>query len=448
MATTQIDVPFDPREGETRFEVVMQADENGVLWNKRYNKDAWGRPKSIHDYSIFSATWTFGIPSRLWEEFTYDITDPDNPVTTTQIGFTNSSSREGMLSVKGTNTALIGSSIRSKPYPRYQPNRGQIYSTAITCPSPNLSGYRAWGLFDRDNGIGFQLIGDGSSWKLYASRLRDAVITEQTDITATLPDGFDPSKGHVYDVQYEWRGVGNFYFYVDLELVHTMSILGTLDFLSVTDPALPVTYLTVPFTNNSEMEILVGCVDVSSEGGTKQKTLFGSIDTEDTLVTLGASTEDTAILAMHVPRLITYNSNTVLYSRGAIMDKLVTWTRDEALTKVYLFRDSSSNNLSNLTEGVSDSTVGWKNIEDSEMFYSVGGTGTLLDNAFQADFTANVASKVVQEWADIDEKNKITNDSKNSDFVITPGDILVVTVRSIGAANVKSSGVLHYSEKL
>lgn len=446
MATTQIDIPFDPREGQTRFEVVMQADENGELWNRRYAKDAWHRPKSIQDFSLFSATWTFDVPSRLWEEFSYDITDPQNPVTTTKTALENVTSREGMLSVKGSSTAYIGSSVRSKPYPRYQPNRGQLYSTAVTCPDPELAGYRAWGLFDRDNGVGYQLVGDGTDWKLYASRLRAGTIVEATDITSFLPASFDPSKGHVFDIQFEWRGVGNFYFYVDLKLVYTMTLLGHLDFLSVTNPALPVIYLTMPYTNNSTMELLSGCVDVSSEGGAPQRTLFGSINSGDSLLTLGASTVDTALLAIKIPRFITYNGNQQLYSRGAIMDKLVTWTRDESLTKVYLFRDSTAANLEALSTTGTDPLLGWAKIPDSEMFYARGGTTTALDTAFAADI--GVGQEVVKEWADIDQKNAITNPAKNSEFIVTPGDMLVVCVRSTGASNVKSTATLYYSEEI
>lgn len=67
----------------------MQADENGVLWNTRYGKDAWGRPKSITDYSLFSATWTFGIPARVWEEIELDYSTPESPVITVRAITTN-----------------------------------------------------------------------------------------------------------------------------------------------------------------------------------------------------------------------------------------------------------------------------------------------------------------------------------------------------------------------
>lgn len=432
--------------GTSVFEVGMQADENGVLWNTRYGKDAWGRPKSITDYSLFSATWTFGIPARVWEEITLDLSTPGSPVITRQPTFSNVSSRKGMLSVTGSSSANVGTVLRSKLYPRYQPNRGHLYSTAVTCPNPTLSGYRTWGIGTAYNDVSFKLTGDGSNWDLRVVRERDDVVEDDVSITSLLPEGFDPSKGHVYDIQYQWRGAGSFMFFVDLKLVYTIQLLGTQDYLTVTDPALPVSYVCMPAEDSSTMELLSGCVDVTSEGGQAQKTLFGSIDTGDTLLTCGNSTTDTAVLALYVPRDITYNGNTVLYSRGVIVDKLVTWTRDESLTKVFSLNTVSSNNVAAIAANTNP-LIGWAQVPDSNMFYMRGGTSTALNTAFQADKTAGVASKVVQEWADLDVKNVITNDSRNSDFQVAPGDILVITVRAI-TTNVKTSATLYYSEEL
>lgn len=432
--------------GTSVFEVGMQADENGVLWNTRYAKDAYGRPKSITDYSLFSATWTFGLPSRVWDELTLDLTTPASPVITRLAVFSNATSREGMLSVKGTSSANVGTVLRSKLYPRYQPNRGHLYSTAVACPGPTLSGYRTWGLGTDYNDVSFKLTGDGSDWDLRVIRERDNTVEDDVSIKSLLPEGFDPSKGHIYDIQYEWRGVGSFMFFVDLKLVYTMELLGTQDYLSITDPALPVTYVCMPTENSSTMELLAGCVDVTSEGGQPQRTLFGTIDTGDTLLTCGNSSTDTAVLALYVPREITYNGNTILYSRGAITDKLVTWTRDESLTKAFSLNTVNANNVSSIAANT-DPLVGWAQIPDSNMLYMRGGKTTALDVAFQADKTAGVASKIVQEWSDLDVKNIITNDSRNSDFQIAPGDILVITVRAI-TTNVKTSASLYYSEEL
>lgn len=436
MASNILGTTFEPRNPGERFEIVMQADENGQLWHKRYAKDAWQRPKVIHDYSIFSATWTQSVPARVWEE--EHVQRVGNTVVVTPIsGFTNVSSRQGMLSVKSGNVALEGNAVKSKTFPRYQPNRGQIYSTAVTCPEPTLNGYRQWGLATAVNGVYFRLVGDGSNWDLFVGRRRQGVELELISIKDKLPSSFDPSKGHVFDIQYEWRGVGNFYFFVDLDLVYSLDVLGTLDYLSVDDPALGVVYSTYSYENGVELELLSGCVDVSSEGGVPEKTLFGSISTGDTLVNLGnTALIDVAVLALRVPRMVNYNGGSIFNSRSAIMDKLVSWTRDEALTKAYVFRDTSASNLDSLN---------WLSLPDSSLEYAVGGGTSDLHTAFVADATnGNV---VITEWADLEVKNIITNPATNSDFLLTPGDMLVIAVNCIGA-NKNSATTLYYSEQL
>ena len=414
------------------YEVNMQADENGELTNRRYNRDAWNRPKSIIDRSIFSATWTFGIPERVWEEYVFD-----GSTWTPQQGFTNASVVNKMLNVNSGTGLGHGTTIATKEYTRYQPNRGQLYSTAVLCPDATTAGTRRFGLATPQDGVFFEVVGDGTEWDIFAGRRSygtlESYVSIKETILANIPD-FDPSKGHVYDIQYQWRGVGNYFFYVDLQLVYTEENLGTMDSqLSMSDPALQPFFSAYCGVEGTAVNIQSGCVDVSSEGGRDEETVFGSINTGDSLINLGSTAAtDIAILAMRVPKTIGSQFN----SRGAIMDKLVTWTRDEALTKVYIIRDTGAPNLEALT---------WDSIPDSDLQMLVGGSGSALQTAYSAD-SAN-ASNVLAEWADLEVKNVITNPSTYSKFKLTPGDILLVVVNCIGA-NKLSSATLYYSEQI
>lgn len=443
-------------DGEPSLRVSVQeidlVSETGTgaalpITQSRYATDAWGRPKSILDFSIFSATWTFGIPARIWEEVHYDLLVPANsgPKPT----FENATSREGMLSLVSGTTNNIGAVIQTKSHVRYQPNRGQLLSTAVTIPTAKTGiGLATWGLGTALNGTYFGMFSDGTDdgWDMKVSRWKGGVnqseVSIKDAILAKFPD-FDPTKGHVYDIQFEWRGVGNYYFFVDLELVYTMEILGTLDYLSIQDPALAVVYATLyqdPTETAPQYELLSGCVDVSSEGGAPQKTVFASTNTGDSLINLGnTAATDVAILALKVPRSLSYDSGTVFNSRGAIMDKLVTWTRDEALTKVYVFRDTNASNLDGLT---------WGSTPDSDIQVLTGGINgspSALQSAFVLD-KAN-GQLVLAEWADLEVKNIITNPATNSDFKLAPGDILVVAMNCIGA-NKYSAATLYYSEEI
>lgn len=418
------------------FEAVMVADELGNV-GRRYSKDAWERPKTILDFSLFSATWTFSVPKRVWEQVDVDTTGgPGAAIQTPTSTFTNISSREGMLSVTSGTTLGLGHACRSKTHPRYQANRGQLFSTSITLPLATNAGQRKWGLSTDDDGLLFVFEGDGVDWDLFVQRKRAGASVSKTSIKSLLPEGFDPEKGHLYDIQFEWRGVGNIYYYIDTQLVYVEELLGTLEFLSVKDPALPVSFGAVCKEAGTEVELLSGCADVSSEGGTNDKTLFGSITTGNNLVTLGNAGVETAVLALKVPRFVNYEGVDVYNSRGIFADELVTWTRDEARTTVYIGRDIDVPNLDGLT---------WETIPDSLYYKLSGGITSPLNDAFLLD-VANL-HEVVSEWAEIDIKNRISNQSDNSDYKITPGDILIVTVAAI-TSNKNTSSTLYYSEEI
>lgn len=415
------------------MDTAIPVNELGQVL-KRYSFDAWGRQKSVIDHSLFNGTWTFSVPQRVWEENTIDVS-VQPPVLVPLSTLTKSTSVDGLLSVKSGTVANNGYVCRSKIHPRYQANRSQLYSTSIIVPNPTANALRTWGLTTNDDGISFELQGDGTNWELYATRIKGQTIVDQIPISQYLPAGFDPSKGHLYDIQFEWRGVGNIYFFVDLELVYTIELLGTLTGLATKDPALPLSFASITF-DGVEVELLSGCADVSSEGGTNDRTLFRTVNTGSALVTLGAADTLTAILALRVPRTVTYNAQQVYNSRGAFADELITWTRDESRTTVFLARDINVPNINGIT---------WSPIEDTLIEYVSGDNTGALNTAFALD-QAN-CSEIMTEWANLDEKNIITNPTENSEFHLTPGDILIITVAAI-TTNKLSSASLYFSEQL
>lgn len=404
--------------------------------NSRYAYDAWDRPKTIIDQSLFSATWTYDIQSRVWEEWTYTEGSGWSP----QVGFANAASEDHMLSVKSTTTAGGGCTIASKVHPKYQPNRGHLYSTALIHPNATDVGLTRFGLGSPKDACAFEIEGDGANWDMFAFRRYGGVTSNRTSIKAAIlekfPD-FDPSKGHVYDIQFQWRGVGNYYYFVDLQLVYTEEVLGTRTELSMADPALQTFFSTYCTQSGTERVAKFGCVDVSSEGGNGHAKAFNSVSTGLDPVRIDNETSETAVLAIRVPRYVNYAGDpTHINSRGAVMDKLVTWCRDEARTGVYYFRDTGATNLEALT---------WTDISDSRMQYAIGGDASALQTAFNADKSNGYL--VLGEWADLESKNVITNSSKEAEFTTTPGDILVITGASIGN-NKDMYATLYFSEEI
>ena len=188
--------------------------------------------------------------------------------------------------------------------------------------------------------------------------------------------------------------------------------------------------------NGIEVELACGYIDISTEGGIIPKTLNNMIYTGESFIGLAETGTDTGVLALRVPRYITYNSIDYFYTRGAIGDKLVTWTRDEAVTKIFLFRDTNATNLVALT---------WQDINNSHCKQIIGGNGTALNAAFQLDKATGIL--LIAEFADSEEKNIIINPSQNSDYYITPGDIIVIAINSTQGINDDASATLYFSEE-
>ena len=109
--------------------------------------DAWGRPKTITDESLFHGMFTYNVPVTRWSErFNGSIT----PIT-------NCTSVDGALSVIAGATLNDKTYLRTYRNPRYEPNRGAIYSTAGWFDNPSALMVREWGTFTDQAGIFFRL---------------------------------------------------------------------------------------------------------------------------------------------------------------------------------------------------------------------------------------------------------------------------------------------------
>lgn len=277
--------------------------------------DAWGIPKVSLPYSLFHGMWTFDIPASMW--FTYE--NGVQVYTSTNIVSTNSAAT---LTTSATKTALI---LEGRVAPRYQPNRGHLFSTALWCPSKTNDGVRDWGLSTTENGVYFRLKADGL---LYAGLRSGGVETHEELIDTSGVAGFDVQKGHVYDIQYQWRGLGNYKFFIDLVLVHTFLELGTLTALSMENPALPISFRCTRTTQDVAMKI--GCADLTSENGSSNDTqpnvAYANITKNGT---------DVPVISIYNPLVVGAQTNT-----RTIYPQDITFSCDKkAVFKVWRYRD-------------------------------------------------------------------------------------------------------------
>jgi len=252
--------------------------------------DAWGVQKMSVPYSLFHGMFTFDIPPMQF--FMYE--NGAQVYTSTDIVSSNGA---GTLLTTATNTALV---LESRVCPRYQPNRGHLLSTALWCPNKTNDGVREWGVGTDQNRVLFRLKADG---KLYAVLRSGGVDTYEQEIDTSAVAGFDVEKGNVYDIQYQWRGVGNYKWFVNLQLVNTASLLGTLTALSLENPALPCRFAAQRTTQ--DVGINIGCVDITSENGSDEQLQYGSAYAANVSVTT-----DTPVIVVRQPLLIGLRTNT------------------------------------------------------------------------------------------------------------------------------------------
>lgn len=403
------------------LDTTVNGYRQQVLGQGDITLDAWGRQKVITDSSLFHGVFTYDIPNRMWIEG-FNGTEQATKV--------NATSENGMLKLV-SNGGNVG--LRGKRHARYQPNRGHLYSTSIILPSPTADGIRDFGLTDDKNGAFFRLKSTG----LYGV-VRTTFNGVTTDDERLINTNIDLSKGNIYDIQMQWRGVGNIKFFINLELVYTFDYLGTLTELSISNPALPIGFYCQNVTEDVTM--YCGCVDVTSEGGATENRQYNSVTTGMDVTTQEVTTTvgGTAILAMVIP----FNIAGVPYTRDAIMNRITTFTKDEATTGVYAFRYSTG--ASSLA--LYDALMLGSSAPDSYVKYLVGGTGSTLDTVFQSAIAEG--QLLVTRREEIDRPCILDNPDKGSaEFLLTGGDIIVVAVRADGTA--KDCGAsIEFSEEI
>ena len=418
-------------------------------------RDAWGRPKVINDFTLFSALWTFNVTNRDWIHMTAPKT-PGYPYTEIAGGIPKDnsnkyiSSKNGYLSVvsDGTNNTHC----QSKRHIRYQPNKGYLYSSAHILPNPNQVGFREFGLNNGQSGVFFKLEGTGTEWKMYGCKtttiggVKDRQCVDITDAILKKIPTFDPSKGHVYDIQMQWRGVGDFMFYVDLQRIYTNNMLGTLTGMSVNNPALNVGFSC--YGADSDIELITGCVDITSEGGHKSNKKYISVNTPESLVVTSRNGNDgTAILAIKIPNSIDYHGNLVDYTRDLAFLRFLSFNKDEYVTSLYYGRLVDATNLDNISDN-SDPLLGWTDVKDSYFKYMIGGNSTALDIAFKSDKAASKLSRFISVRNEKDYHVSIANpDIDQIEFNLSGGDVFILIQRPDGT-NQLGGGTLEFAEEV
>lgn len=353
--------------------------------------DAWGHSKTVTDYSLFHGMFTLEVPYEMWIEH----------IDTTEVStFTNFTSNNGMLKCQGVNGQL--NFLTSKRHPRYQPNKGHLYSSSMILPDASLPINQDFGISTPQSGIMFR-VNNGLVYAVRRTYVSGAVseIVEQIKV----PSNIDLTKGNIFDIQMQWRGVGNIKFFINQKLVHTLKLLGTLDIISIFNPALPI-YFAV----DGEATMYCGCVDITSEGGKTENRQRGTADSDE----MSISSTETLALLIRLPQEIVYEGNNVINTRDIALRRVSAYANDDSIARVYYTRDGSKFTGTAWSSQNAISTVE----------YSVNGD-IAIDN-----LTAGL-KKVATRRIPANDNILITNpDELAGEHYLTHGDYFLITIQA------------------
>lgn len=290
------------------------------------NLDAWKRQKVVIDNSLFHGMFTDSVPPQIWRELLDDVEQPSITCATSTDG-------EGVFNSGALNQVVRVSSYR---FPRYEPNRGHLYSTAGMLPSPTALGQRSFGIFYEHSGVFFRLKSDGILYAVVRTRRGGVTIEDERAIDTT---GIDLEKNNTYDIQFQWRSAGDYVFYINLKPVLTIFNLGKLDYLSMYNPALPASFECI--NQGNPVSIRVGCVDITSEGGKNNGKTYGSIAPPSITRTVsipGPNQYNTPVLVVH-NKLV---AGSIINTRDVLSLLASAYTDQKSILTVYQTRDDTA----------------------------------------------------------------------------------------------------------
>ena len=398
----------------------VNAKSYTEITSNKLGYDAWGRVKAITDKSLFSGLFTFNIPVSKWKEVING---------TEQTSFVYATSVDGKLVLESNSILDDEVVLESYQNPRYEANRGHLYSTAGYLPSPTADGIREWGLFTEEAGCFFRLTSVG----LYAV-IRTTVTGLGTIEDAQLIDttNIDLSKGNTYDIQFQWRGVGDYKFFINLKEVYTFKKLGTTTYLSMWNPALPIAFKCI--NKGDDVSINIGCVDVTTEGGTGNGTTYGSL-------AVPTVTNDVALTGFNCPCLVVHNKSTLADGRRNTRDVvallLTAWNNAKGVLKVWVTRDPTAItlNLQSFTDyGDGHLEYVWFDLPDvvTPMTFDT----TKATQSFGARLQADVTYETDPVFGE------------QTEIGIYPGDYLIFTIHKDNGGPTSGGVCFEFAEKI
>lgn len=186
--------------------------------------------------------------------------------------------------------------IRTNTFYRYQAGKQQNIRLSAYIPNGGKANQISrFGLFDNFNGLFFALSGSnfGTYRRSVAGGSLQEIFVSQSAFNYDKLDGQGPSgqildvtKANLYEIRFQWLGVGNVEYFINNDLVHKLTNPGTIAGPYMQTATLP---LSIEMQNNGAAtanEINFICASIESEGGAPPpKYTFSAFNSTDVSTT-------------------------------------------------------------------------------------------------------------------------------------------------------------------
>lgn len=171
-----------------------------------------------------------------------------------------------------TSTANNGSAILESNFAaRYSPGQGMVWRGTAAFTTGVASSRQEVGIGDADDGFFFGY--QGATFGIFRRQNgTDTFVARSAWNGAPLFSGFDPTKGNVYQIRYQWLGYGAIRFYIEnpgtgeLALVHTIYYPNQAVIPSIFNPSLPLHARVVNSGNATNLTLLTASMGAYAEG--------------------------------------------------------------------------------------------------------------------------------------------------------------------------------------
>lgn len=375
----------------------LVTSSNQINANSTIEKTAFGEQSSnlLH-------------PEIAWN-FHYNIHPDIIKQTTTGSGSITQSNSQAVLET----TATTSSSAKIETYDalRYIPGIGGIVRFTSVFTEGVVGSQQLTGLGDANDGFFFGY--NGATFSILKIQNGTKQWIPQLNWSDMNIDDFNPSKGNVYQIKFQWLGYGEIKFYIEdrdtgkFELVHKLKYANENLVPSIFNPSLPLMSEVINTTNNTNIKLQTPSAMAGLEGEVPDRILSTSH---------GVSANNAAVTAeipiLSIKNNISFQSKT---NRIRLETDSILYSTDG--TKAVTFRVYKNGTITNAS--FSDVDVTTTPLQEDTAGTAISGARLLI--------TA-IEGKVESGFL-----------PGSIDLILAPGETLTVTAESTNATEINVS---------